>query len=132
MKPEIKLHLIGLRPQPATLSDLMQSAVEYDDALFCFRYQSGVKTTATINPTTARPQPATITTSPMDLDAAQIRPTTRQPLTNSEKQHCRDAGICVYDGDPNCPGKAGLDKCPHIVAKNAKCTENGYSRAART
>ena len=132
LKPEIKLHLIGLRPQPATLSDLMQAAVEYDDALYRFRYQSGIKNSTTY-PTTARPPPTATTTSaaPMDIDATQLNSTARQPLTKSEKQKRRDAGICVYDGDPNCPGKAGLDKCPHIIAKNAKRSENGDSRAAR-
>ena len=73
LKSEIKLHLIGLRPSPRTLSELIHAAVEYDDALFRLRMSSraGERTIPKYTPTAQSPNSSSV---PMDIDATSLKP----------------------------------------------------------
>ena len=132
LKSEIKLHLIGLRPQPTTLSEIMQAAIEYDDALFSLTKGTAklqFSRHASTSSSTSVPSTSTSTVTPMDLDSVQLRPTsTTRALTKAEKDQRKAAGVCIYDGNPECPGKDGLDKCPAIAAKRLG---NGPRQAAK-
>ena len=99
LKPDVKLHLVGLRPAPKTLSELIRAAVEYDDALF--RLRSATKTSfAKPIPKFAPTRtslPADSPIIPMDVDAATIKPvsTKREKLSDAEKQRRRDNSLSL-------------------------------------
>ena len=136
LKPEIRLHLIGLRPQPSTLQELMNASIEYDDALYNLNqknrstsHQSNVSFRRNNQPNF----PQSRRTEPMDLDSLNLKTESpkfpkisrstssniskRGPLSDAEKKHRRDNHLCLYDGKSDCPGKDDLTKCPLLAAR---------------
>ena len=131
LKPEVKLHLIGLHPAPNTLAELMKAATDYDDALFRLKATTARPSSTHGSNPTYIPKPTTnlaIAPTPMEIDSQTIKHvTTTGKLSQTEKEHCKSLGLCLYDGLADCKGVKDINECPNIKKRNAG---NAPSRAA--
>ena len=116
LKAEVKLHLIGLRPAPATLAELIQAAVQYDDAYHRIK-SAGYRPATTSGPRFTPSTPVTSTgPTPMNIDSQKV--TTTGKLTDAERKRRKDNHLCMYDGDKDCPGAKDINLCPKLKKKN--------------
>jgi hypothetical protein len=119
LKQNVKLHLIGLHPQPTDLTGLITAAVQYDDAYHQLNGRAGSSSnhhpqaSGTTNPSNSGP-------IPMDVDATTVSGSApRGKLSPQEKQRRIDDGLCLYCGKSDCGGAKDVNKCATLIQRNA-------------
>lgn len=124
----------------ATLQDLVDSAIEWDNLLFQRRraHNSSSRTSRLNTDQQSSTRPSSFTSSktvqtstngpwPMEVDAAQPR----KPLTQAEKDYRKKNDLCMYCGKPghqveNCRSKPTKSKVS--VVQDKKTSENDEPR----
>jgi len=132
LKKQIRDFINNLRPQPISLTELMKIATEYDDNIHSsLSLSTSDSSSYTSNDHSFKNHPSssnnhnhthTSTTSSTqqneDIEMAEVGSTDIKPfkkLTTVEKQRRRDAHVCIYCGDPHCPGSKDVNKCTKLI-----------------
>lgn len=133
LKKQIRDHINNLRPQPNSLTELMKIATEYDDNIHSSFYQSTSDTFSSSASTSNYSSDNHSTHSPSnhthiptlssthhneDVEMTEVRSTNVKPfkkLTPEEKQRRKDAHLCIYCGEQNCPGSRDVNKCTKLI-----------------
>ena len=134
LKDNVKLHLIGIHPQPTSLASLINAAVAYDDAYHNLKGSAPKGSFSAIHHAASSSTSASGPTSsseptPMDLDTTNVKKqNSRGKLTSQEKQRRIDEGLCVYCGSKDCGGIKDLNDCRHLKSRNAGEGVKGHGK----
>lgn len=126
LKIHVQDHLLGRRDLVgATLGEIVQASIDFDELHFELhgRAKAGAPRQAVSSGTRSAAPSATVAATssgpaPMEIDSTKVG--APRKLTETEKKHRRDNGLCLFCGNKECAGAKDVEKCPKLLAKNGQ------------
>jgi hypothetical protein len=113
LKPKMLKFLAGLQSQPTSLSELVQTCINYDEQIQAVERQEQQQQYRSRGRSQDTHREANVST-------VKVKRALSQAPSHSERRRRRELGLCRYCGKDDCAGAKLLENCPALIAKNAK------------